>query len=157
MRRKKWSYREKMPVRLGVSPKASNKNVSKSMKGNKAKNTFPEILLRKALFAHGIRGYRLNWKKVPGRPDIIFGIQKIAIFVNGCFWHRCPYCKLKLPKSNRVFWRNKFKRNKERDKLKIRRLKKLGWKILTVWECQIKENSEKIAKKISYTTVSVTR
>lgn len=141
--------REKMPVRLGPTPKASSKNVSKSMKGNIAKNTLPEVLLRKALFANGIKGYRLNWKKIPGRPDIIFGIQKIAIFVNGCFWHRCPYCKLSLPKSNRLFWNNKFKRNKERDLLKKHRLKKFGWKVITIWECQIKRKSSVVVQKIS--------
>jgi len=91
------------------------------MKGNKAKNTKPELLLRKALCSTGIRGYSLNWKKVPGKPDIAFPGKKIAIFVNGCFWHRCPICDLPLPKTNIEFWKNKFIRNVERDRLKTKR------------------------------------
>lgn len=139
-RKDKVISREQMPVKLGPSPKATSRHVSRSMKGNKAKNTNPELLLRKALWAAGIRGYRLNWKKVPGRPDIAFPGKRIAIFVNGCFWHRCPICDLPLPKSNVEFWTNKFIRNVERDKLKIQRLEELGWNVLTIWECQIKKD-----------------
>lgn len=134
--------REKMPLKLSPSPKASSMTVIKVMKANKAKNTKPEVILRKALWAHHIRGYRLNWKKVPGSPDIVFPKRKIAIFVNGCFWHRCPTCNLPLPKSNTEFWETKFKRNVERDKLKTERLKELGWTVITIWECQIKKDLE---------------
>lgn len=141
-------HREKMPVSLGSPPKATTPHVTKSMKGNRAKDTKPEVLLRKALWNRGLKGYRLNFKKAPGRPDVCFTKKKIAIFVNGCFWHQCPYCKLPFPKSNVKFWTNKFKRNKERDRLKIRRLKSLGWKTMTVWECQILRNSTKIVNRI---------
>ncbi len=133
-------FREKMSVFLGPSPKASSKNVSKSMKGNVSKNTKPELSLRRALFAEGIRGYRTSWKEVPGRPDICFPRLKIAIFINGCFWHRCPKCNLRLPKENREFWVKKFKRNKERDRLKIKRLENIGWAVLVIWECEINKN-----------------
>jgi len=145
----RYSRREQMPVRLGPPPKAKSLNVTKSMKGNKAKNTGPELALRKALWGQGIRGYRLNWHKIPGRPDICLPLKKLAIFVNGCFWHRCPYCRLTLPKSNRVFWKRKFRRNKERDRLKRLRLKQYGWKTLTIWECQIKKNKDKTLHRIS--------
>ncbi len=128
-----------MPVYLGAAPKASSKHVTKVMKANKAKDTKPELRLRKALWSAGVRGYRLNWKKVPGRPDIAFPGRKIAIFVNGCFWHRCPICDLALPKSNVTFWTNKFTRNVERDQLKRERLEALGWQVFTIWECQIKK------------------
>lgn len=136
---KKLIMRESMPVYLGAPPKASSKHVTKVMKANKAKDTKPEIQLRKALWAAGLRGYRLNWKKVPGRPDIAFPGRKIAIFVNGCFWHRCPICDLPLPKSNVEFWTNKFTRNVERDQLKRERLEALGWQVFTIWGCQIKK------------------
>ncbi len=140
MKKDKIVLREDVPILLGPSPKASSKNVSKVMKGNKAKNTKPELLLRKALWTANIRGYKLDWKKVPGSPDIAFPGKKIAIFVNGCFWHRCPICDLSLPKTNTEFWKNKFIKNVERDKLKIKRLKELGWSTLTIWECQIKKD-----------------
>lgn len=141
--------REKMPLRLGPPPKASSVSVIKVMKANKAKNTKPEVRLRKALWAHNIRGYRLNWKKVPGSPDIVFPKRKIAIFVNGCFWHRCPTCNLPLPKANTEFWETKFKRNIERDQIKIKRLEELGWSVLVIWECEIKKNLDYQVKRIT--------
>ena len=70
------------------------------MSAIKQKNTKPEIAFKKALFASGFRGYRLHWPKVPGRPDTVYVSKKMAIFINGCFWHRCPYCKFSNPKSN---------------------------------------------------------
>jgi DNA mismatch endonuclease (patch repair protein) len=84
------------------------------MRSNKGKNTSPEISMRKALRDNGASGYRLHWK-VPGKPDIAYPGRKIAIFVNGCFWHRCPRCDLPLPKSNTGFWTGKFERNVARD------------------------------------------
>jgi len=109
------------------------------MSSNKAKNTSPEIRLRKALRDSGYRGYRLNWD-VPGHPDICFPGKKIAIFINGCFWHRCPRCNLPLPKSNTEFWRTKFEKNVERDDRKNKELEDMGWIVLTIWECEIKND-----------------
>jgi len=103
----------------------------------RAKNTKPEILLRKALWKNGIKGYRLHWNKALGRPDIAFPGRKIAIFVNGCYWHRCPYCNPSFPKTHQDFWKVKFQKNVERDKKKIINLQKMDWKIIVVWECQI--------------------
>jgi DNA mismatch endonuclease (patch repair protein) len=107
------------------------------MQANRAKDTTPERILRKRLWDCGFRGYRLHSRDVPGRPDIAFRRQKVAIFVHGCFWHRCPHCKLPLPKSNRGFWAKKFRRNRARDSRKARQLKTSGWKVIEVWECQI--------------------
>ena len=118
------------------------------MSSNKAKNTKPELKLRKALYADGIRGYRLNWKKVPGRPDIAFPGRKISIFINGCYWHRCPYCELSLPKTNTDFWREKFEKNIKRDKKKEKELLDLGWIVLVFWECKIKTNIKDCINKI---------
>ena len=85
------------------------------MSSNRGKDTKPELHLRYTLREFGIPGYRLHWKKAPGKPDIAYPKHKIAIFVNGCYWHRCPYCNLPLPKSNSRFWSKKFESNKKRD------------------------------------------
>lgn len=103
----------------------------------KGKDTKPEIVLRKALFASGLRGYRIHRKDLPGRPDIAYIGRRIAIFVHGCFWHRCPHCQLVLPKTNTAFWQSKFEANQARDKKKAQQLEQMGWKVLIVWECQI--------------------
>ncbi len=125
-----------------------NENVSRVMSSNKAKNTKPELRLRKALYADGVRGYRLNWKKVPGKPDIAFPGRKISIFINGCYWHRCPHCELPLPKTNTEFWKEKFDKNIKRDKKKEKELLDLGWTVLVFWECKIKTNIKDCINKI---------
>lgn len=122
------------------SPKPLNETVSKYMRSNKSKNTKPEVLFRKALWKAGIRGYRLHWKKAPGKPDIAFPGKRIAIFLNGCFWHRCPKCQLGLPKHNSDFWQAKFARNVERDQEKVKALKNENWTVLVIWECELKED-----------------
>ena len=109
-------------VRDKRSPVPKSDGVSKVMSANKAKDTNPEKSLRKALRNVGLVGYRLNYKKVPGRPDICFVSKKLAIFVNGCFWHRCPYCDYPYPKHNQKFWIDKFNKNIARDQKKIEQL-----------------------------------
>jgi DNA mismatch endonuclease (patch repair protein) len=126
-------------IRDKRSPIPKNENVSKVMSANKAKNTKPELLFRKALSNAGIKGYRLHWKSVPGKPDIAFVGKKLAIFINGCYWHRCPYCNPSFPKTNTEFWTDKFKKNISRDKKKKQELEAEGWKVLIFWECQIKK------------------
>lgn len=121
------------------SPPPFNENVSKIMSKNKAKNTTPEQYLRKLLWSNGFRGYRLHPKNIPGKPDICFNRKRIAIFVNGCYWHRCPKCDLPLPKNNQEFWKNKFQKNTQRDLDKIRQLIKVGWRVITIWECELKK------------------
>jgi DNA mismatch endonuclease (patch repair protein) len=136
--RKNSSLGKRKYIRDGRAPIPRKEITSRIMSSIRAKDTTPELLLRKALRAAGLVGYRLYYKKAPGRPDIAYPSRKIAIFVHGCFWHRCPYCKLALPKSHKDFWREKFRRNKERDRQKILLLRKTGWKVLVFWECQIK-------------------
>ena len=114
--------------------------IKKSMKGNKRSDTKPEMLVRRRLREAGLTGYRLQWKKAPGRPDIAFPGRKIAIFVNGCFWHRCPHCNPSVPKRNIEFWQAKFKRNVERDARAIAALKDMGWTPITIWECELKRD-----------------
>lgn len=111
-----------------------------SMQGNKRKDTKPELLVRQRLRAAGLTGYRLQWKKAPGRPDIAFPGRKVAIFVNGCFWHRCPHCNPSVPKRNTEFWEAKFRRNVERDQRALAELAELGWTAITIWECELKRD-----------------
>lgn len=139
---------KKKYIRDGRAPIPEKMVTSKVMSANKGKNTKPEILLRKALCNEGIKGYRLHWKKASGTPDIAFPRRKLAIFVNGCYWHRCPQCKLTVPKSNTEFWEKKFTRNKERDQEKIRLLKKNGWNVIVIWECMIKKDILDVVKII---------
>jgi len=134
-------------LRDGRAPIPKSESVSRVMSANKSKSTKPEIFLRKALREAGIKGYRLNWKKAPGRPDIAFPGKRIAIFVNGCFWHRCPHCDYALPKTNTVFWENKFSKNKSRDKRKLEDLEKLDWQVFVIWECEIKKSLKTIVEK----------
>jgi DNA mismatch endonuclease (patch repair protein) len=138
-------------VRDHRSPKPLNETVSRYMRSNKSKNTKPEIVFRKALWKEGIRGYRLHWKKAPGKPDIAFPSRKVAIFLNGCFWHRCPKCQLGLPKNNAEFWKAKFDRNVKRDKEKQLVLKQESWKVLVIWECEMKKDLNKQVKRVQET------
>lgn len=135
-------------IRDGRAPMPESDITSKVMSANVGKNTKPELALRKALRSIGLPGYRLHWKKAPGRPDITYPRHKVAIFVHGCFWHRCPHCDLPLPKSHTDFWSKKFERNKERDKVKILALESDGWKVLVFWECEIKKDVKRCAEKV---------
>ncbi len=102
------------------------------MKRMPRKDSVPEIRLRRALHALGLR-FRVNLKGLPGTPDIAFTRAKIAVFVDGCFWHRCPEHGV-LPKANRDWWREKLDRNVSRDRLKDEQLVSLGWTVVHVWE-----------------------
>lgn len=106
----------------------------------KGKNTKPEEIVRKALFAKGFR-YRKNDKRLPGSPDIVLPKYRIVIFVNGCFWHGHQGCKyFVVPKTNTEFWLNKITSNIGRDAMKTTQLNELGWRVITVWECELKKD-----------------
>ncbi len=130
------------------TPPPTDELRSRIMRANRGKDTKPEILLRKALYHCGLAGYRLHWKKVPGSPDIAYPGKKIAIFINGCFWHRCPHCNPKLPKKNREFWTQKFKDNKERDRRKVSELNALDWRVMVLWECEIEEDVSRCVDRV---------
>ena len=131
-----------------VIPPPSSPATTNVMKANKAKDTSPELILRKSLISSGLGGYRLSFKNVPGRPDICYPGKKIAIFVHGCFWHRCSKCNLPMPKSNVGYWVEKFRRNKERDMRKRKELEGMGWDVLELWECDLKENPIKATERV---------
>ena len=120
---------------------------SYNMSRIKGRNTKPEILLRKALWR---AGYRYSLKsKLPGRPDIVLARFKIAIFVDGCFWHRCP-THFKPPVNNQKFWSKKIEGNVLRDKRNSKTLKKQGWKVLRLWEHDIEKRLPAVLRKISH-------
>lgn len=138
-------------IRDGRSPLPGKEITSKIMSSIKAKNTLPELLFRKALFANGIRGYRCHYKKAVGKPDICFVNRKIAIFINGCFWHGCPKCKKKMPTTNSLFWETKINKNIERDQRKAQELTNAKWRVLIFWECEVKNNIKDCFREVKKT------
>lgn len=111
---------------------------SRNMSRIPSKNTKPEEAVRKYLFSQGFR-YRKNVSTLPGKPDIVLPRYKTVVFINGCFWHAHQGCKWFVPpKSNSVFWQNKFKYNMERDEQNYQKLYDLGWHVIIIWECEIR-------------------
>lgn len=116
------------------------KTRSYNMSCIKGENTKPEEIVRKYLFSHGFR-YRKNDKKLPGTPDIVLPKYNTVIFVNGCFWHGHEGCRcFVIPKTNTEFWVNKIETNRQRDIRNTNDLQALGWKVIIVWECQLKKD-----------------
>lgn len=102
----------------------------------RSKHTKPELAVRKLAHAAGLR-FRLHNKNLPGSPDLVFAKHRVVIFVHGCFWHRHPGCKLaSVPKTKTDFWLGKFARNVERDAVARERIESLGWRVVTIWECE---------------------
>lgn len=103
----------------------------------RSKDTRPELLLRRALHAFGLR-YRLHDAKLPGRPDLVFPARRAVVFVHGCFWHghHCPL--FRLPATRTEFWSEKIAKNKLRDAAAVTSLHSIGWRVLTVWECALR-------------------
>lgn len=121
----------------------SKRKRSKIMSSIRGKETNPEIIVRKFLFSKGFR-YRKNVKPLPGKPDIVLSKYKTVIFVNGCFWHNHKNCKAsKLPETRKDFWKNKINGNVLRDKRNYYKLKKLGYKVIIIWQCSLKNKTKK--------------
>ena len=138
-----------------LSPEQRHKN----MAAIRGKDTKPEMIVRRGLWRMGFR-YRLNHKRLPGHPDLVLKKYRTCIFVNGCFWHghnvditifeNTDCCK--IPKTNREFWIEKIRRNKERDIEEQKRLAEMGWHCITVWECELKPSKrEATIKSLAYT------
>jgi DNA mismatch endonuclease, patch repair protein len=119
---------------------------SYNMSQIKGKSTEPELILRKILFKNGIRGYRVACK-VTGKPDVTFPKYKLAIFVDGCFWHKCPCCFI-VPKTRTAWWLKKINGNVARDKTINKQLEKSGWKVLRFWEHLLREDADFAYKTI---------
>lgn len=113
----------------------------------RGKNTAPELAVRRLAFAMGFR-FRLHRRDLPGTPDLVFPRFGCVVFINGCFWHghSCQIGK-RVPKSNQDYWIQKIQNNKGRDARNLRAIKRMGWKALVVWECQLK-NSDRLAARL---------
>ena len=122
---------------------------SYNMSRIRSKNTKPEEMVRKFLFSKGLR-YRKNDKRYPGHPDIVLPRYKTIIFVNGCFWHMHEGCsRAVLPKSNEEYWLPKLEKNKKNDLENKEKLENSGWKVLIIWECELKKkNRDETLKKL---------
>ena len=129
-------------------PKASTLATQASMKGNRSKGTSPEKKLAQLLDSRGLKSYIMHDRMMPGSPDFIFPNEKLAIFVNGCYWHRCPYCRPNFPKSNVNYWTAKFQRNRQRDVENRSDLRAMGWRPMVVWECVLRRSSTRVAARI---------
>jgi DNA mismatch endonuclease (patch repair protein) len=137
--------------------KVSKETRSKNMAAVRSKgNLSTEVALGKLLWLAGLRGYRKHWP-VAGRPDFAWPGCRVAVFVDGCFWHGCP-CKT-IPKSNSQFWRAKLQRNRERDRNVDKQLRAEGWKVVRVWECAVarKRTLADIDRILARRKVSVAR
>jgi DNA mismatch endonuclease (patch repair protein) len=120
---------------------------SYNMSQIRSKNTKPEMLVRKFLHACGFR-FRLHAKDLPGKPDLVLPKFKTVIFVHGCFWHGHDNCRYYvIPKTRTEWWLNKINRNKENDRKAIDKLESAGWRIIEIWECQIKNHADETLSK----------
>ncbi len=129
------------------------------MQGNRSKDTKPERVLRGMLWNAGFRGYRKNLKTLPGKPDLVFTRLKVAVFVHGCFWHSCPRCydkRWREPKTNTEYWLKKLSGNLSRDETHQTALKEMGFRVLVVWECDVRRNPQEAAGQVISTLQELT-
>jgi DNA mismatch endonuclease, patch repair protein len=126
---------------------------SLNMAAVRSKNTKPEMVVRKIVYGLGYR-YRLHWKKLPGKPDLVFPGKHKAIFVHGCFWHGHECSRARLPSTNIEFWEQKIGNNKERDSRVRNQLESEGWNVLTIWQCELKNDSELKQTIVRFLTTS---
>lgn len=134
-------------------PVASSVNALHTMQANRSISSL-EIRFRRELWRQGVRGYRLK-SRLPGRPDLVFSRLRLAVFVHGCFWHRCATCDLPWPKANAEFWREKLLGNMARDRAAEEGLREAGWTPFIVWEHALRRDLEECATRLR-TAVSST-
>lgn len=132
-----------------MADKISVERRSQIMSHIKSKDTSIERLVRHGLFSRGYR-YRVNYAPLPGKPDIVFTKKKIAIFIHGCYWHghNCGSRYAHISQSNTVYWKAKIERTKQRDQEHIQKLELSGWKVIVIWECEIKQDFEKVLERL---------
>jgi DNA mismatch endonuclease (patch repair protein) len=130
---------------------------SRIMRAVRRQNTGPERMLQTALRALQLR-FSKNCRDLPGSPDVVFRQEKVAVFVHGCFWHRHAACpRATMPRSNIRYWKTKFAANLERDRQKLLKLKKLGWKAIVLWQCEIEADPAKAARRVRSTVLRAQR
>ena len=128
------------------APAASSANALSTMRANRRISGL-ERRLRAALWTAGARGYRVQ-SPLPGRPDLVFPVERIAVLVHGCFWHVCPTCRLPMPKANAEFWGAKLARNAERDHEAEERLRSMGWLVVVVWEHELRADPGGVVRSL---------
>lgn len=133
-----------------ISPERRSQNMSKI----RSSNTSVELLLRRALWANGLRGYRLHRRGLPGRPDVTYGRARVAVFIDGCFWHGCPQCYVE-PSSNVGYWKQKLSGNRERDARNADSLMRMGWTVIRFWEHEVRQSPAACAEAVRRTLDSV--
>jgi len=131
-----------------MADKLTPEQRSRNMSRIPSKDTFPEMVVRKLCREIGLSGYRLHKSSLPGHPDIAWLGKKLAVFVNGCFWHghNCANNR-RRPKSNKAFWEKKFTRNRQKDAVSIKALRAMGWNVCIIWECELK-NMQHVKEKL---------
>ena len=134
--------------KLPAAPPATTPSTRASMKGNKSKGSMPEMQLAEELESRGLTQHIANCADLPGTPDFAFLRERVAIFLHGCFWHRCPYCSPNFPKTNQDYWSAKFQRNRYRDAQNRSELRAMGWKPVVVWECILLKDPCKVVDRI---------
>ena len=135
-----------------MSDKLIPEKRSWNMSRIKGKDTKIEVEVRKYLFSKGYR-FRKNDKRYPGKPDIVLPKYHVAIFVHGCFWHRHEGCKdATTPKTRTEFWLEKFDKNVKNDQIKQEKLRELGWKVIVIWECELKRSFQETMDKVEKLT-----
>jgi DNA mismatch endonuclease, patch repair protein len=121
---------------------------SEIMASVRQRDTTPELRVRSVLHRAGYR-FRLHRRDLPGSPDVVLPKHRLVVFVHGCFWHRHPACKkATTPKANAEFWAAKFRKNVERDAEAVAALEVLGWRVLTIWECETRGSDEDVAGSV---------
>ncbi|ADL34645.1 DNA mismatch endonuclease Vsr [Butyrivibrio proteoclasticus B316] len=131
-----------------MSDKLTPEKRSWNMSRIKGMDTKIEVEVRKYLFSKGYR-FRKNDKRYPGKPDIVLPKYHVAIFVHGCFWHRHEGCKdATTPKTRTEFWLEKFDKNVKNDQIKQEKLKEMGWKVIVIWECELKKDFQRIMDRL---------
>lgn len=135
-------------IRDSRSPTPLNEKTSRVMSANHPKGTSPEILMVSTLSSLGVASFAQNVKVADVNVDVVFMQQHVAVFIHGCYWHRCPHCQTRSPQHNRDFWLRKFAANQRRDRRNVRRIRSLGWSVFSVWECRLKQSPVREAARI---------
>ena len=131
-----------------MADRITKEHRSWNMSRIRGKDTDIEKMVRSYLFSHGFR-FRKNDKRYPGKPDVVLPKYRTVIFVNGCFWHRHEGCKYATtPKTNTDFWMEKFNKNVANDKLHNKQLQEMGWRVITIWECELKDSFEETMSRV---------
>lgn len=138
-----------------MADRISKEHRSWNMSRIRGKDTDIEKMVRSYLFSHGFR-FRKNDKRYPGKPDVVLPKHHTVIFVNGCFWHRHEGCKYATtPKTNTDFWMEKFNKNVANDNLHIKQLQEMGWRVITIWECELKDSFEETMNRVEKAIVQI--